>query len=253
MYPYKVGQKVISIKSANHIKEGDICVVESVYSNYVMCIHKEWHLALHTDYLKPYFEVGDRVRTLDNNINDVLKIIKRDDINSLYFTNYGCYHATELKWMPEEKGSKAMYKLLKSFNGKDIKDATPDADDVEFMKHYITYLEKFGLYTVIGYDYSFATFIKDAKPEWIEFLLKHKFIEKIEKTYKIDTELTEDEFKYLMSHLNMPLYDFIKWMKNSSNLYNCNYKNESQLGRTQVNIYKKFSDIYKSLEADNDK
>jgi len=248
MYPYKVGQKVLFTSVSGE---------EAIYTiSYINGLGEMFYLGgkhwcLPKDCIKPYFEIGDRVKILSKTVASgtetteykigEIKEIELMSRNCIYFEKDGAFRPTDLEWMPEEKESKAMYKLLKSFNSEDIKDAQGNINNVEFMKHYIDFLEHYGPFGGVC-DFNFDAFIANAKPEWIEFILKHKFIEKIEKTYKIDTELTEDEFGYLISCLNVSIAQFMENQK--CNTYPSKTLKEDAVSVLGQKVFNKFDDIY---------
>ena len=199
-------------------------------------------------------KIGDKVRILGKsrhcsiykckyNIDDIDIINFIFDVGtiSLKEHNYYSFLPQDLELVKKEKKEMKKYTLLKTFNAVDIKAAQPDTNCSEFKDEYIKFLERYGKYYIE--EHNFSNFIKDATEKQIKFCTQHGFIKEIkEKKYKIETELTENEFRYLMSHLNMSDSGFKAVMEMGSNSYNYDYKNKSD--KIQMDTFKKFKNIF---------
>jgi len=186
---------------------------------------------------------GAKLEKTPFKINDIIKITDNYQADSFGILGWG-FNKQDLELVKEEKKEMKKYTLIKSFNAKDIKYAqSRNGNCSEFKDEYIKFLEIYGDNTI--YKSMFNQFIRNATEKQIEFCIQHGFIkEKEEKKYKIETELTEDEFRYLMSHLNMCDSGFKNAMEMGSNSYNYDYKDKSD--KIQMNVFIKFKNIFLS-------
>ena len=204
--------------SGTGIKVGDIIKVDSIYSDYFRVVkdgtgfHFNYQDAELVKEDEVKFKVGDKVRILGKTnayglastglqIGDIVTVA---EVGANYFIviNNLPYHFNFQDAELVKEDEKVEYKQLRDISGVEIEKAQGDVKCPEFNEEFVDYLQEFNYWP----NANLSKLLLYANPKWIEFLIKHKFIEEVKPEFKSFTLTlkvdTKDELLTLWHRLN---------------------------------------------------